>query len=138
MKRFLCTLLVLCLVPLCVYAGELDEFNKYAVMFGVDAIDESIGEDTGNNMIMFKTGTISIGKEPASLAVFGTGEPFFMYCMAAICSLEGQDHFTGNCGMLLSSYILCKNGEDQTRVTYGGHGFSMSTFNDIYLFVVMK
>ena len=111
MKRFLCALLVLCLIPVCVSAADFSDFNMYAYLFGEEEIDFASGVASGNFVICHSDGcTVSYKEEDGevkTIVVEGDGLPFVAYAMAAIMFFEpDSSSYIINAGRFLSAFLL--------------------------------
>lgn len=142
MKRFICSLLILCLVPVLACANDYTDFNIYASMFGAEEIDFSKTQ-TVNGKDVFHAGDGFVGLESAngittSVSVSGKGDAFLFYSMAAISIIENNNtNFVANCGQLLSSYLMAQKGTERTSMTKDGHFFTIQPFEDGFLFVIV-
>lgn len=143
MKKFLCVLLILCLVPVLACANDYTDFNIYASMFGAEEIDFSKPQ-TVNGKDVFPAGEGFVGLESGSgatvsISVSGKGDAFLIYSMAAISIIENNNtNFVANCGQLLSSYLMAQKGTERTSMTKDGHFFTIQPYNDMFLFVIVR
>ena len=143
MKRFICSLLILCIVPVLACANDYTDFNIYASMFGAEEIDFSTPQ-TVNGKDVFVAGDGFVGLESkdgttTSVSVFGKGDSFLIYSMAAISIIENKNtNFVTNCGQLLSSYLMSQNGTEQKSMTKDGHFFMIQPYNNMFLFVIVR
>lgn len=145
MKRIVAVLLFLCMVPLCASAsGYLEDLDIYAELFGVPEIS-SAPKETVHGKTIYTVGGGFVGLEESSgelesVSVFGTGDNLLIYAVSAICVMEGtNDNFTQNCGILLSSYLICRmNGEEQFANTKGGLFYLIQPYNDGYMVIIQR
>lgn len=143
MKRFLCSLLILCIVPVLACANDYTDFNIYASMFGAEEMDFSKPQ-TVNGKDVFPAGEGFVGLESTngtttSVSVSGKGDAFLIYSMAAISIIENNNtNFVANCGQLLSSYLMAQKGTERTSMTKDGHFFTIQPYNDMFLFVIVR
>ena len=151
MKRIVCAVLGLCLLPVCASAVWTDDyfedFNIYAYLFGAQELDkESAYPADGLTLYPVKNGAVGFTTESGELkgiTVFGEGDDFLIYSMAALSLLEKSNaNFTYNCGALLAAYLMCHKDKDKERmgVTKDGIVFMVQTFNnqEQYMMIVQK
>ena len=144
MKRFLCTLLVLCLIPVCVSAVDLSDFNMYAYIFGEDEIDLSAGRTSKAFTIYESNGcTIAFKEEDGeikTIVVEGDGLPFVSYAMAAIMFFApDSSDFVLNSGRFLSQFLMFRRKQETEMGTLStGANFQITTSDKGALFMVMR
>lgn len=117
MKRFLCALMILCLVPVCAFCADLDDFNMYASIFGEEEIDsKTLTKYPPYSMYNASGCTVAFyedGGKVTRIIVEGDGDAFFAYSMAAIMFFDSSsEDFAENAGQLLSSFLLCRNSSE--------------------------
>ena len=142
MKRFICTFLVLCMIPVIAFGSTIDDMNLYARVLNAPEIDTSIFQKEGNKIVYnTEIGFLGIeedGTNAPMISVSGKGDLFLKYAISAICILEGSNvNLTENCGLLLSTYILMKE-DSRTMMTKGGCWFIIQPYNDGYMFIVTR
>lgn len=128
MKRFLCALIILCLLPICASALDLSEFNAMAYVLGASEIDESKLKTNGNySGIIQDDCSIYFIEESGKLIqiyIVGEGDKFLAYCCAALKVFDPSGSTTTNHGQLLTMYLLAHmHTEHQTGQTENGKFF---------------
>lgn len=140
MKRFVCVFLILCLLPVCAFAVDLDEFNIFASVIGAPELDSATAQNV-NGYSRFIQGDCSIifsekdGK--SNIFVQGSGDEFLAYCCAAIHVFDLNGNTTSNHGQLLTMYFLAHTEtEHQTGQTSNGYFFFIEPREAGYMFMI--
>lgn len=143
-KRIICALLILFMLPACAFALDLDDFNMCAYIFGEPEIDPSSGK-TVKNYVMFESDgcTVSFKEENGTImniSVNGDGVPFLAYSMAAIMVFDPDSaNLTSNAGQLLSMFLMNRKESEETYGTIAAGGFFAIGKNENgYIFIVGK
>ena len=132
-------MLILCLLPVCALAVDLDLFNEYASVFGVPELKD--GTFDGKYTTFNSEGcTIYFRELEDDLIIYveGDGDPFFAYSVAAIMCIEPDSSaFAYNCGMLLSTFLLSR--EDRgTAETKAGNLIMIQKRGNGFMFAVNR
>ena len=139
MKRIVCAVLILCLLPVCALAVDLDLFNEYASVFGVPELKD--GTFDGKYTIFNSEGcTIYFREMEDDLIIYveGDGDPFIEYSVAAIMYIEPDSSaFSSNCGAFLSLFLLNREGQG-TAMTKAGNMLLIQNRGDAYMFAVNR
>lgn len=121
MKRFLCVLVLVCLVLSCAYADNVKEFSEYAVVFGSLPPLDSMSEQDGEYTVYTVKGCKITFKGDERIFVQGDGVDFLAYCMSAIMTFEPDGKkLKDNAGLLFGNYLLSRGGDMKTWDTAGG------------------
>ena len=130
-KRIICAVLVLCLLPACALAGfskdYVEDFNILAELFGAPEL-ENTPLYTSDGMTTYKMGDGFCGfsvdsGELRGVSTTETGEAFLICSVIMLMVLEGSaTNIMDNCGVLFSTYMMCKmnKGEQRTATTDSG------------------
>ena len=149
MKRIICAVLVLFLLPVCASAvwtdDYLEDFSIYAELFGAPELDKSTAF-TSDVLTLYSAGKSMVGFSTESgklkgVTVFAEGDDFLIYSMAALSLLEKSNaNFTYNCGALLAAYLMCHkdNGEARTGVTKDGLFFMVQIYKDPQYMLIVE
>ena len=141
MKRLLCVLLILCVLPVCASALDLDEFNTCSVVMGASELDianaKIAGQYTGfiqdNCFIYFD----EEGGKLKNIFIDGQGDSFLAYCCAAIHVFDLNGDKTRNYGQLLIMYMLSHTEEGhRTGQTSNGTFFFMEQSEKGFMFMI--
>ena len=139
MKRIACVVLIMILLPACALAVNLDLFNDYAGLFGEPELKD--GTFDGKYTVFNSEGcTIYFREMEDDLIIYveGDGDPFFAYSVAAIMYIEPDSSaFAYNCGILLSTFLLNREGQG-TAHTMAGNLIMIQKRNDGYMFAVNR
>lgn len=141
MKRIICALLILCIIPACAFAIDLEEFNVFASVLGAQEIDESALKVAGKYMGIVQTDCNLYFEEEEgklkSIFIDGKGEDFLAYCCAAIHVFDPDGNTTTNHGQLLSMMLLARTSkEHQTGQTSTGYYFFIEPSEKGFLFLI--
>ena len=144
MKRFVCALLVLCLIPVCAFCVDLDEFNMYASIFGEEELDADSGQ-TQDSRTFYRPGDCIVafnekGSSVNSIMVNGDGIPFLAYSMAAIMYFDpSSENYSANAGQFFSTFLLCRNkSEESYGSLVNGEYIVVEKIDKGYMFIVGK
>ena len=141
MKRIICIVLIACLVPACSFAIDLKEFNTNAMVFDMEAIDETTAVVSGR-FTTFSVGDCKFGFEEkenqiSRIIVQGKGEPFLAYAMASIMTFDdNSDAFVENAGKLLAAFLLVESDDTQYSRISSGQLFLIKKIGDEYYFTI--
>ena len=143
MKKLLCLLLALCLLPACAFAVDIDDFNTYAYVFDVPELGESVGESNGYVFYESDGCIISLKEENGeinSVVINGDGISFMAYAMAAIMVIDSDSsHLSDNAGQFISMFMMNRNKEKETYGYLAAGGFFVISKNDKgYIFLAGK
>ena len=158
MKRFICALLILCLIPSFAFGMptveqmiaslngsvpiDLESFNDYAAVFGVSEISMDSGVDE-EGCWMFEADGVALGffheaENVTSVVVEGDGIPFLMYCMAAILS-GNAEYLERDAGYFFSMYLLTRaNGEEHYNKTTLMRTMYLAPSEKGYRFIILR
>lgn len=144
MKKLLCLLLALCLLPACAFAVSVEDFNMYASIFGEPELDTSSGK-TSNSYIFFESEDCIISfkeenGEIKTIIVNGDGIPFIVYSMAAIMAFDqDSSNFTDNAGRFMTMFLLNRTAtETETGYLPAGYYYAFSKDERGYVFLIGK
>ena len=130
MKRIICVLLALCLLPAFAFAIDLTEFNVFASVLGASELDIKDASVSGNHIGFVKDGCkIYIdekGGKIDGIYIDGQGDSFLAYCSAAVHVFDPNGSTTQNNGQLLTMYLMAHETTDY---------MTGQTQNDYYFFV---
>ena len=143
MKRVLCVLLALCVLPVFANASPFDSFCGYVYAIGKTDFDDSQktvkdGRDvytTATGLVVFQldSGTLK------TISVCGYGDEFLVNVFAAICTVEGgATNLLDNYSEFMMRYFEAHTGEKQTSMTKGGFVYIVRPFNDGYMFIISR
>lgn len=141
MKRFVCALLILCLLPICSNALDLSEFNAMSYVLGASEIDESKLKINGKYSGIMQDGcSIYFIEESGKLNqinIYGEGDKFLAYCCAAIKMFDPNGDTTTNHGKLLTMYLLAHmHTEYQAGQTTNGKFFFVEPDEKGFVFMI--
>lgn len=138
MKRFVCIVVMLCLVCSVAVADIVDDFNIYAAVFNCPTFDSSdLTESNGYRMI--EKGDCRIAFKGERIIIDGRGEEFAPYCVAAIMVFEQDSStFTQNAGEFYARYLMCRSHEEEYGTTSSGYGFLIQQSNGGFAFTIGK
>ena len=132
MKKFLCLLLILCILPVCAFAGYLDVFNIYAKVMEVPQLDESMKVSGKNNMDIYRSDMCTIAFSlkssgyPECIIVEGNDINFFAYSLASLMYFDDMKYFSAYAASLLSDAMMCRSGGEKTRRFADNLAYSIS------------
>lgn len=141
MKKIFCLLLILCLLPSCAFALDLDEFNIFAAVVGAEELNIANGKTSGN-YTGFVQGDCHIyfseeGGKLTDIFVEGNGDDFLAYCCAAMHVFDPNGNTTNNHGQFLTMYFLAHmETEHQTGQTSNGLFFFLEPSEKGYMFMI--
>lgn len=143
MKRIACLILVACLLPVCAFALDLDNFNTYASIFGESELSAN-GALSANGLTIIKAGTCRItfnedGNTLKRIIVEGDGVSFLAYSMAAIMQFDPDSaNYASNAGQLLSAFLLCRTNGEGMGNTVSGNLIYIQKSDSAYYFTIGK
>lgn len=136
MKRIICAVLILCILPVCALAVDLDLFNEYASVFGVPELKDGTFDGKYTTFIS-EDCTIYFREMEDDLIIYveGDNDPFFAYSVAAIMYIEPDSSaFSENCGIFLSNFLL----QNSTAHTKAGNLIMIQKRENGYMFAVNR
>ena len=148
MKKLIVIALVVCLIPVAVFAEDaalmMRKFNLFAKMYGGQQIDEStITEDTENRVVFSaENATIAFSttsdKFNSALVVSADEAEFLPYCLCAAMSIDlsFNDDALQSFGNLLYCYLTVRSGKESEFGTFGGFLFNIKKDGDSYRFLI--
>ena len=140
-KRIVCAVLVLCLLPACALAGfskdYVEDFNILAELFNVQELGKTAAYNSdGMALYTFNGGMVGFSVHAGELdgvTVTGTGENFLIYSVIAFMVLESSaKNIVDHSGILFSTYLMCRqdNGKERTAVADGGIIFMIKSYGE--------
>ena len=141
MKRIICAILVLCMLPACASALDLEEFNAMAYVLGASEIDVSALKTAGKYSGIVQDECSLYFEETAGklsgIYIDGTGDKFLAYCCAAIRVFDPTGSTTANHGQLLTMYLMAHTHKDHhTGQTSNGYYFFIEPSETGFLFII--
>lgn len=150
-KRIICAVLVLCLVPVCALAGftkdYVEDFNILAELFGVQELGKT-PVHTADGLITYETkgGFVGFSVESGELrgvSVTDSGDNFLVYSVILLMVLESSTtNIMDNSGFILSTYMMClmDKGAERTAVLDSGILFMIKKYGseNQYMMVAYK
>ena len=139
MKRFLCVMLIACILPVCAFALDLSEFNIFAAVVGAP---ELTGGKTAGNYTGFVQDDCFVyfdesGNKLSGIYIEGKGDTFLAYCCAALHVFDPNGKTTVNHGQLLTMYLIAhKETEHQTGQTTNGKYFFLEPSEKGFMFTI--
>lgn len=143
MKRLLCAVLVLILLPVLAVASDFDDFNTFASVLGANELDPEKSRSS-DVYTQYEQDGCSVGFETEngsikSVFIDGDGVSFLAYCCAAIHIFDPDGSATSNHGQFLTSYLLSKNADEYSAgQTTNGKYFFVTYENGQYSFMLVK
>lgn len=146
MKRLLCVILILCVIPVVASATDyIDRFNDYAAVFGLRGV-EGNGQTVKSKTMYIVDGSYVGFQEDentgelSSIFVSGEGDNLLIYTISAICVMENTtNHFSDNCGLLLTQYLMCRMKQETVYFsTKGGLFVLVEPYNGEYMTVIER
>lgn len=143
LKRIICLVVSLCLLPVFAHALDLSEFNAFASVLGSPEVNESelktAGKYKGTSSQGCNLYFEEIGSALNSIFINGEGTDFLAYCCAAIHAFDPNGDTTSNHGQLLTMYFLARTQtEHQTGQTSNGLFFFIEPSDNGFLFLIGK
>lgn len=141
MKRFLCLLLILCIIPACVFAIDIDEFNACSAVLGAKELDIANAESAGKYTRFTQDDCSIIFQEESgklkNIFVEGKGDEYLAYCCAAIHVFDPKGDTTKNFGQLIIMYLTAhRTTEHQTGQTSNGNYFFIEQTENGFMLMV--
>ena len=141
MKRVACVLLLLCLIPVCAFAIDIDEFNAFASVLGASELNmeesKTSGIHTGFMKDDCKIYFDEIDGKLDGIYVDGQGDSFLAYCCAALHLFDPDGQTSINHGQLLTMYLMAhKTDNYQTGQTQNGYYFFMEKQDGGFFFMI--
>lgn len=141
MKRLLCSVLVLILLPALAGAIDLEEFNVMAGVLGAAELDMANAKKADNHIGFTQDGCFVYFDEKdgeiANIFIQGEGDVFLSYCCAAIHVFDPDGSTTQNHGQLLTMYLMAHtSSEYQTGQTSTGNFFFLEASDGMYMFMI--
>ena len=143
MKRLLCAVLVLILLPVLAVASDFEEFNLYASVLGANELDPEKSRSS-DVYTQYEQDGCSVGFEMkdgsvSSVFIDGDGVSFLAYCCAALHIFDPDGSATSNHGQLLTAYLLSKNADEYSAgQTTNGKYFFVTYADGQYSFMAVK
>lgn len=137
MKKLLCILLAVLILPAGALAVDVSGVNDYLSVFGEPELS---GGTVNGNFTIYTAGSCRVLFRDGGSSIFvdGGGANFLALCTAAAMSLEADNSgFTYNAGVILSNYLLARGSEEEKiTFTQGGNAIIFSPQNGGIVFVV--
>lgn len=142
MKRLVCVLLILCVLPVCAFGIDFDGFNQYAEVFGAKEIDPSSAiQANGLSFCSVGGQRVTFSEDDGALKrifIEGDGVDFLAYSMAAIMMFDSSENYSANAGQLLSAFLLSRSENESYGTTVSGCLFLIQKQDKGYVFTIGK
>lgn len=146
MKRLLCVILFLCVIPVVASATDyIDRFNDYAAVFGLRGVEGNGQTVKGKTMYVVDGSYVGFQEnentgELYSMFVSGEGDNLLIYTISAICVMENTtDNFSDNCGLLLTHYLTCRMKQETVYFSSkGGLTVLIESYNGKYMTIIER
>ena len=141
MKKLVCILLILCVLPAWAFALDLSEFNLFASILGAPELEMKNAKTSGKHTGFIQNDCYiyideSNGKIDG-IYIDGKGDEYLAYCCAAIHVFDPTGDTTKNHGQLLSMYLMAHTqAEHQTGQTGSGYFFFIEPSDNGFFFLI--
>ena len=121
MKRIICFLLVVCLIPACASAINITMFNEFVSFFGEEKLES--GKEINESIVFSSNGCLILFEEDETgniktITVGGSGDSFLAYSLAAVMYFDQSTaNFEKNAGKLFVAFLMCRASETERVAT---------------------
>ena len=141
MKRIICVLLILCMIPAFSFAVDLDEFNTFSSVLGASELDMNEAKVSGKHIGFVKDGCNvyidEVNGKIDGIYIQGQGDSYLAYCCAAVHVFDPNGNTTQNHGQVLTMYLMAhETNEYMTGQTQNGYYFFIQKQDNGFFFLI--